>query len=283
MLRFRKKAATTPIPKIAWEVPAYLPYVQPPLTDATLREAERTLGLRLPDTYIAALREQNGGYLRFGWRGFAGRDLWGIGPRFPSILRGSIAKRFERVDDVWLPRKADKLIPFVGDGHWYLCFDARASRDAPAIALVDLESEKHRVVAPSFSQFLSDALGTSDQEPRVGLVTDVGLELAARYLGDALDMTITNQGAWADGYETFHGRSKSGASHSQFWISPNEVPRGFVREDDDEHDNLVGLLPGTALRHPEHPDCTMIIEVTDLSIDDLLAACARSRLSAQRL
>ncbi len=277
----------TPLPKpprVEWEVPAFLPYVQPPLTDASIRAAEKQLGLRLPAAYIAALREQNGGYLRFGWKKYASSELWGIGSRYPSILKGSLAKHFEDVSDVWLPRDADKLVPFMGDGHWHMCFDARKSRAHPAIAYVDIESERHRVVAPSFEQFLHDALATTgDGEPRVGLVTSASLKTAARRIGDALDMTITNQGTWAHGYETFHGASKRPGSTAQFWVSANEVARGFARDDDHDDEHPLVALPGTALRFPEHADCSLIVEMTDLPIEKLITACERAGLSPRQL
>lgn len=274
---------TTNPPRIEWCVPAYLPSVKPPLTDAAIRAAQETLGLRLPSEYIAALRVQNGGYLRHGWRGYTTSDLWGIGPGYRSILAGSVAQRFAEVDDVWLPRRANKLVPFTGDGHWYLCFDGRTSSDKPAIAYVDIESEAHRVVAPSFAAFLQDALLVRDEEPCVGLVTPLGLEDAAHRLGAALRMTISHQDAWAHGYEMFFGSADNAAS--QVWISRNEVARGYVRDDDDEEEYraVADLLRGVGLRYREHPDCALIVEARDLPTDKLLAGCGRAGLVARVL
>lgn len=47
-----------------WRVPVYLPYLQPDLTDERVAEAERSLGVKLPEANLALLRVQNGGYLR---------------------------------------------------------------------------------------------------------------------------------------------------------------------------------------------------------------------------
>ena len=41
-------------------------YTGPPLTDEMVRAAERTLGVRLPESYLRLLRVRNGGYVRRG-------------------------------------------------------------------------------------------------------------------------------------------------------------------------------------------------------------------------
>lgn len=268
--------------RIEWAVPAYLPYVQPALTDDALRSAERSLGLSLPKTYVAALREQNGGYLRYGFRGYAAHDLWGIGPRFPSILTGSIAKRHAD-DDGWMPKGADALVPFVGDGHWYLCFDVR-QRDPgePLITYVDLECASTKKVADTFEELVA-TLGPDDDELTIGITTDVSMPSAADQLGKALRMTVTDQGDWAHGYPTLHGRARDSGSLVQFWLTPNEVSRGFVRKEDPDYESLVRLLPGKALRVPEHPDCAFLLTGSELSAEALLDACARAGLRARRL
>ena len=48
-----------------WQVPAYLPYLQPPLTDAAVAAAEAAIGYKLPPDYLNLLRKQNGGYIRY--------------------------------------------------------------------------------------------------------------------------------------------------------------------------------------------------------------------------
>ncbi len=231
---------------------------------------------------MAALREQNGGYLRYGFRGYAARDLWGIGPRFPSILKGSIAKRHVH-DDGWVPRDADALVPFVGDGHWYLCFDVRkARRGEPQITYVDLECARTKKIADTFEQLVA-TMGPDDDDLIIGITTKAAMARTADQLGKALRMTVTDQGDWAHGYPTLHGRAKEPGSLVQFWLTPNEVSRGFVRKEDPDYKSLVRLLPGKALRVPEHPDCKFLLEANELSADALLDACARAGLKAQRL
>lgn len=268
---------------IEWRVPVYLPYVQPALTQAAIDDAERHLGLRLPAAYVDALRVQNGGCLRYVPRDYGLADqLWGIGPQWPSILEGSLAARYGD-DDETLPRDADRLVPFVGDGHWFLCFDARDGRDEPAITYIDLEWDDRRV-AETFAE-LTTMIGPNPERRQVGLSTEASLAEAAGRLGAVLAMPVNDQGDQAHGYPTFHLRGAGGGGDvetiEQLWVTPNEVRRGFVRPHDRRYTELVNLLPGTALRVPEHPDCTLLVSWGGLDEEVIVAACARAGLRAR--
>lgn len=265
--------------RIEWRVPAYLPYLHARLTDAAVKKAEGKIGFKLPKAYIDALRAQNGGYLRFSLGNTGAKQLWGIGSRFPSILEGSVAERCGDDDDAWKPRDAHRLVPFAGDGHWYLCFDGRGGRGEPAITYVDLECARSKKVADTFEQ-LVEKRGQEEERELVGLVTDLVIDEVAKRLGKTMRLKMTDQGDWAHGYRTLHGSAKSGA---QMWITPNEVPRGFVRKEDPDYAKLVKRLPGTALRMPEQPDVGCLIQVADLAIDDVVAACHRAGLTARRV
>ena len=117
-------------PTQVWRVPPYDDEVQASLTDGLLDETERQLGVRLPESLVALLRWQNGGYLQVGFP--EGRDyntthdmIRGIGPKFPCLEKGA----WWHDDDDFEPRPPDAewLIPFDGDGHWDLCLDYRRS------------------------------------------------------------------------------------------------------------------------------------------------------------
>lgn len=261
-------------------MPAYLPYVQARLTDATVKKAEAKLGIKLPKAYVEALYEQNGGYLRYSLGNTGARQLWGIGSRFPSILAGSVADRLGRADEgAWKPRDADRLVPFDGDGHWYLCFDGRGRRGEPCITYIDLECARSKKVAESFEQLVAKP-GQGEDRELVGVVSELAIDEVAKRLGKAMRLKMTDQGDWAHGYRTMHGQAKFGG---QLWITPNEVPRGFVRKDDPDYARLVKRARGTALRFPERPDVTYVISVADIRLDDILEASARVPLAAHVL
>jgi len=72
-----------------WEVPAYLPCLQPPLTDEAVANAEEQIRHTLPAAYLALLKKQNGGYIRFSLPNMtqAHRMIAGIGPNFWKLSR----------------------------------------------------------------------------------------------------------------------------------------------------------------------------------------------------
>src|SRR5262249_51521326 len=68
-----------------WRVPAYFPYLQPPLTDEAIGSAEAEIGYKLPTDYLNLLRKQNGGYIRYSLPENVHDTIAGIGPYFPSL------------------------------------------------------------------------------------------------------------------------------------------------------------------------------------------------------
>ena len=265
-------------PRIQWTVPAYLSYVQAPLTARAVAKAEARFGFRLPRAYVEALREQNGGYLRYSLSAPEEADeLWGIGARFPSILEGSIAERCAEDTDVWMPRDAHRLVPFAGDGHWYLCFDGRGGRGEPSITFVDLECEHSRRVARTFDELVAKTRAVEDDHG-LGLITDLAIEEVAAKLGKSLRLKIVDQGDFDHGYRTLHGRARSGA---QLWITPNEAPRGFARKNEPDYATLIKRMRGTALRWPERADLTSLVSLSDFDVDTVIVACARAGLAVR--
>src|SRR5262245_43758763 len=142
-----------------WAVPAYLPYLQPTLTAQTLGEVERQFGVTLPSEYVQILRVQNGGYVRLHLPEEEHPQIphsmtWGIGPHFPNIgmhCSGLDPEQAEAGD--WVANNSERLIPFDGDGHWYLCLDFRHG-DPPCVSYIDNELERDERIATSFEKFL---------------------------------------------------------------------------------------------------------------------------------
>ena len=243
-----------------WAVPAYLPYRQPALTAEVVAAAERQLGVRLPGGYLRLLEVQNGGYLRAGHRHWPAAQLWGIGPELPS-LTGGLARWQDGADDEgWVPQAAHLLVPFDGDGHWYLCLDYRQApgTDEPAVTFVDVESEAESPVAPSFEAFLAELDQDDDAAALRSHQPVPTAELAGR-LAEGLGLPLVDQGAWDYGYPVL----RIGADGSWVWVSPNRVPAGFSRDGD-----AVVVTPETALRLPDDPGCVHLVTCTD----DLAAA-----------
>src|SRR5688500_17368868 len=132
------------------EVPAFLPYLQPPLTDQAVASAEKDIGHRLPSEYLALLRKQNGGYIRFSLPKMVHDTIAGIGPYFPSLTDFDWDECQEYVS---YPLQG--LVPFDGDGHWHLCLDYRKNAHVPAITYADVECDRETHVAESFADYLA--------------------------------------------------------------------------------------------------------------------------------
>jgi hypothetical protein len=259
-------AAATQVPDRLWRVPIYLPYLQPALTAGAVEHAEGKLGVRLPCAYLAALRVQNGGYLRLEVHPGGGIDyIAGIGPRFPSLLQHSWAdtKEYMRTEEIATPIGIDDLIPFCGDGHYYYCLDYRESGRGgePRITYVDVECfDVDRVVAPDFATFLSQ-LRPEPEDLRYGLVTHSGPTDVAAAISKATGFTFEDLGDQYNGYRQF--RATLAGEHQFAWLTANRTPRGFVRKDDPEYKVLREQLTELVDRYPEHSDCGYFLSCSD--------------------
>lgn len=258
-----------------WKVPAYLPYVHEPISKQSIHDAEKRLGVALPRAYLELLAAQNGGYVRRTLPDLVHSMIWGIGPRFPSItdsIPSELHRWSRRQRRFW--QKTLPLLPFDGDGHWYLCLDYRSGAPEPRVTYVDLETEEEQLVAGNFKNYLSllqpklssNAMGIS------GNWTEIS---AAQALGEALGVAFENQGDWAYGYPVSCAALGTEDDPQWRWLSPNLVPRGFVRKNDQRFNELNGRLPGMALRFLEFPDVTVEISCTDEVLDSVHEAGMR--------
>jgi hypothetical protein len=117
-----------------WRTPAYLPYLQPPLTDKAVASAEKQIGYRLPADFLNLLKKQNGGYIRFSLPEMVHDSIAGIGPHFPSLTGFDWDESQGHVS-----YSLRVLVPFDGDGHWHLCLDYRQNSASPSIPHADIE------------------------------------------------------------------------------------------------------------------------------------------------
>jgi hypothetical protein len=256
-------------PERLWRVPVYLPYLQPPLTEQAVREAETRLGVRLPQAYVAALRVQNGGYLRLHDHpaGYPQVEyLEGIGPREPSLSlwRGwDEIKSYMEEEGITTPARIDDLLPFFGDGHFHYCLDYRESGRAgePCVTYVDVETfDIDEVLAPDFGTFLGQLRPGESYEVH-GLVTNDDAEVVLAALAEGTGLSFEDRGDQNNGYRWFAVRLPGDAG----WITltANRVRRGFVRKSDSEHAVLSRMLPEWVHRFPEHHDCGFFLSCSD--------------------
>ena len=235
-----------------WKRPIYLPYLQPKLTNEMVMQAEAQLGYRLPSKLIQILKIQNGGYIRKSLEECMNEQIYGIGPNFPSLLNVDWEEYKE-----WVSFQLDGLIPFDGDGHWYLCLDYRKTPENPRITYIDTESDNESLIADSFEEYLSKLKVETNDE--FVIESEDGLESLINKLQYSLKITFETPDAWAHGYPTYRSKIKD----SWIWVSPNKVPKGFVREDEDRYDELKEQAKGNALRYPEILEDGIFISFSD--------------------
>jgi hypothetical protein len=246
------------------------------LTDAAVASAEKEIGYKLPSEYLNLLRKQNGGYIRFSLPEMVHDTIAGIGPYFPSLTEFDWDECQEQVS---YPLQG--LVPFDGDGHWHLCLDYRKSARAPAITFADIECDGETHVADSFADYLAMLRICVEDEYVLEGVSDIERLKAdlSRQLGVPFDPPDT----WAHGYPTERARFGDEGNPQWLWMSPNTVPRGFVRTDDSRYSALKDLMPGFGERYPGLPADSYILCATDGVRARVLEACGRSRLAARPL
>lgn len=260
-----------------WRVPAYLPYLQPNLTTAAVEHAERHIHAKLPAEYITALHEQNGGYVRLMLSDSVHSMIWGIGPHFPNILEDHDGLDPSSAEfDQWVPERSDRLVPFDGDGHWYLCFDYRKG-DTAAVTYIDLGNEVDSAVAPTFSAFLK-TLRLDLSPGDFAVVGDCSLDGVADALERQLKSKFEPPDDNAHGYPVRRCRVGGPKNLEWVWLSPNLVNKGFVRASYKRYEELRDCLPGTALRLPEYPEATVLVGCTEGVSALVRESCERAGL-----
>jgi hypothetical protein len=259
-----------------WRVPAYLPYLQPPLSDAVVASAEKTIGYKLPTEYLNLLKKQNGGYIRFSLPEMVHDSIAGIGPHFPSLTRFDWDDSQEQVS---FPLQG--LVPFDGDGHWHLCLDYRQNSGAPSITHADIECDQQSRIADSFADYLALLQIDVGDEYVLEAVSDI--EKVKADLSSSLAVSFEPPDTWAHGYPTHRARLGTKDHPEWIWISPNTVPRGFVRSNDPRYPELKDLMPGHAPRFPEVPAGSYLLGATDGVRSKVIDACVQCRMIVRPL
>jgi SMI1 / KNR4 family (SUKH-1) len=277
-------------PQTIWQMPAYLPGIQPPLTDSIVRDAERALGVTLPGEYLALLRVQNGGYIRYGLPKTPHSTITGIGPFLPTLTDFSWDYAREQVSF-----ELDGLVPFDGDGHWLLCLDYRSCslrstgqlakelvQTGPRVTYIDIESDSESIVASSFAEYLSMLrLKVSDEE--YVFVPTADLAGAVRALGASLGVNFGEPDTWAHGYPLYCASLGLADDPEYLWVHPNRVPKGYAREEDARFTELQNSSRGDALLYEDLPSQALLLQATDGAKQWLLTAARAAGLELRPL
>ena len=263
-------------PDTIWRVPAYLPYLQPPLTDKILAQAEQQIGQKLPQEFVALLRQQNGGYLRYSLPESPHEKIAGIGPHFPSLTDFD----WDECQD-WVSFPLQGLVPFDGDGHWHLCLDYRKNAKNPAVSYIDIECDSQSLKAETFAAYLNKLQLNVENEYVLTGVADIDQLIAQ--LSKALKAKFYPPDSSDQGYTLYRGQAGTSERPAWIWLSTNKALRGFVREEDDRYEELKDLMPGFAPRFPGVPAEAYILGASESILAKVISAVAGLGYSARPL
>ena len=141
------------------------PYRLEAITEQWVQTAEEKFNVKLPESYIQLLKEQNGGYITknaiyTGIPTSSGDDfavieyIWGIGKENSILETYKLVERFD------LP---DNIVLFSGTGEDWFAFDYRYEKENPPILFLDYEMGLIMEIAPNFQSFL-DSLYVEELE-----------------------------------------------------------------------------------------------------------------------
>ncbi|HRQ73616.1 MAG TPA: SMI1/KNR4 family protein [Phycisphaerales bacterium] len=247
----------------------------PRLTDAAVTRAERELGVRLPRSYVELMKRRNGGRVRLnGFLPTRRPPKWLSGRRVYTLERiegigsdesGSIVRLRRSATEWGVP---ELMVPFDGDGHWWLCLDYRecGARGEPRVthyepAEMDGQRAREFRVADSFREFLA------------GLVFDAGAILLAiddwSVIGPRMAATMRKLGC-----RTYRAPGERAGSPPRHWTW-----KAFATACADEPARLFVTDNGTAdAWHLARPASHQLLHVDVCEKDQ--ARCVRELLDA---
>ncbi|MFP7287353.1 SMI1/KNR4 family protein [Shouchella clausii] len=159
--------------KKIWDPSVLDEYELNPLENDTVKFVENHFQVKLPESYVNLLKEQNGGYLSRNKYPFKHDNededieidhLLGL-----SIKNNEGILQSEYFINEWgLPQH---LILISGDGHGWVCLDYRSVNENPPVIFIDVEVEKEHRLADSFAEFINNLY--QDETSKASFIDDV--------------------------------------------------------------------------------------------------------------
>ncbi|MEI4602945.1 SMI1/KNR4 family protein [Bacillus cereus] len=132
-----------------------------PINDELIKKAEEVLNVKLPESYINLLKEQNGGTLRLDTHPTSKPNSWADDHVNVSGLYGISFDENESsiLESRYLIREwemPDNIVLLSGDGHTWIALDYRNVAENPPVIFIDNELEEIIELAPNFESFLQN-------------------------------------------------------------------------------------------------------------------------------
>ncbi|AQQ65627.1 MULTISPECIES: SMI1/KNR4 family protein [Bacillus] len=132
-----------------------------PINDELIKKAEEVLNVKLPESYINLLKEQNGGTLRLDVHPTSKPNSWADDHVNVSGLYGISFNENESsiLESRYLIREwemPENIVLLSGDGHTWIALDYRNVAENPPVIFIDNEFEEIIELAPNFERFLQN-------------------------------------------------------------------------------------------------------------------------------
>lgn len=132
-----------------------------PINDELIKKAEEVLNVKLPESYINLLKEQNGGTLRLDTHPTSKPNSWADDHVNVSGLYGISFNENESsiLESRYLIREwemPENIVLLSGDGHTWIALDYRNVAENPPVIFIDNEFEEIIELAPNFESFLQN-------------------------------------------------------------------------------------------------------------------------------
>ncbi|PGQ31091.1 SMI1/KNR4 family protein [Bacillus thuringiensis] len=132
-----------------------------PINDELIKKAEEVLNVKLPESYINLLKEQNGGTLRLDTHPTSKPNSWADDHVNVSGLYGISFDENESsiLESRYLIREwemPENIVLLSGDGHTWIALDYRNVAENPPVIFIDNEFEEIIELAPNFASFLQN-------------------------------------------------------------------------------------------------------------------------------
>ncbi|MBM7690745.1 hypothetical protein JOC77_000148 [Peribacillus deserti] len=128
-----------------------------PLTDEMVKKAEEELKVKLPESYIKILKEQNGGYINYDSHPSDTPNSWADDHVNVEHILG-IGEENGILESAYLIEEWDlpkNVVLVTGDGHSWIALDYRNTKVDPPVIFIDVDLELIFELAPNFESFLN--------------------------------------------------------------------------------------------------------------------------------
>jgi len=144
-------------------------YNHPTLTDKMIEQAEKELGVKLPDTFLNLLKVQNGGYTKGFVFPMTEETSWAenhipFDEMFGIVTDKSIDTSHNILDTEYMTKEwglPEKQVLLSGDGHWWITLDYRKSEN-PSVSWITADCDEDIHIADSFENFINGLISEDE-------------------------------------------------------------------------------------------------------------------------